>query len=77
MKRWYVGTFCKHNIDLWQKKARGLGRNLKGWHFNLAGVYGNQRKELLIELNELDKKSEISSLTIRERQLKMTCESNL
>lgn len=62
---WSAPTYCKHDVDKWQEKVRRFRRHVRGWHLNVEGRYKKARKEILILLDELDKKSEITSLSMR------------
>ena len=65
---WNGSTHCRFDLDEWQEKGRRLRRHFKGWHINIEGIYRNKKKLLLSKLEILDKKAEVSSLSINERE---------
>lgn len=74
---WLAPTYCLHDIDKWQEKARRMRRHLKGWHFNVEGIYKRQNKELMSKLDMLDKKEETTPLIVPERTLKLDWDISL
>ena len=55
-------------IERWQAKIQHLRRFLRGWAKNLSGEYKKQKEKLLLLIYELDIKSEITPLSVAEKE---------
>lgn len=77
IQSWQAATYCLHDVDKWQEKARRLRRHLKGWHLNVEGTYKRRKKEVLVHLDNLDKKEETTILSLVERQTRSVLDADL
>ena len=57
-------------LQRWQNKIRRLRQYLRGWAKHTAGAYKQEKKRLIADLDELDKKAETNILTDHEINLK-------
>ena len=57
-------------MERWQNRIRRLGQHLRGWAKHTTGTYRKEKKRLLALLEKLDKKAEITSLSVQEVNFK-------
>lgn len=76
-KSWTSPTYCAHDIDKWQEKARRFRRQDRGWHINMEGAFKACKIEILGKVDDIDKKNETRPLTSGERELKFHLDAQL
>jgi hypothetical protein len=63
---WGRETRGRSPMERWQNKIRTLCQHLRGWVKNILGEKRKKKKNLLNELDAIDRKSEISTLSPQE-----------
>jgi exonuclease III len=55
---WQCESQGSTSIEIWQNKIRSLRRYLRGWAKNMNGTYKKEKNDILIKIDQLDKKSQ-------------------
>jgi hypothetical protein len=58
------------SIEIWQNKIRSLRRYLRGWAKNMNGSYKKEKNDILLQMEQLDKKAEMTMLSPQELDVK-------
>jgi BMFP domain-containing protein YqiC len=70
--------FRGRNIeDVWQKRMRNMRQNLQGWNRNVEGKNRKLKKDLLVEIDKLDRLSELDGLTAQNRVTQIQLQQQL
>lgn len=67
---WDVDVGIASSIEEWQFRLRLLRRRLKGWNKNVEGAYRIEKRELLAQIDLIDKNSELFGLHAADWQLR-------
>lgn len=68
VKNWNV-PYMGSSLDMWQQKMRHIRKKIRGWVLNANVAYRKKKKELLDQLNELDKNAKKIGLCAHDRDL--------
>lgn len=60
---WTIDASNLSSLDAWQFRLRLLRRRLKGWNRNVEGLYKKEKKEILAQIDLIDRFSETFGLT--------------
>jgi hypothetical protein len=64
-------------MEIWQNKIRLLRRYLRGWSKNLNGANKKEKKDVIMNVDELDKKVESTMLSPHEVDLRRCLKARL
>ena len=53
--------------DVWQNRMRNMRQSLQGWNRNVEGYNRKLKKQLLEDIDKLDRLSELHGLTAQDR----------
>lgn len=65
-KVWGISVKGTSSIDIWLAKVRNLRRVTKGWNYNIEAELRHLKKDLMLEYDTLDIKSETDELSVEE-----------
>jgi hypothetical protein len=68
---WTIPVKSRKNIDIWKEKVKRLKKTLKGWNINEEGKNRRKINILKREINRLDIKNELETLSAEEKEEKM------
>jgi hypothetical protein len=66
MKVWQHESHGSNSIEIWQNKIRSLRRYLRGWAKNMNGTYKKEKNDILVKMDQQDKKAEMTMLSPQE-----------
>ena len=69
-KIWHSNVNGKDNLAIWMQKMRNLRRCLKGWNLNVEGAYRKKRNTLSSQLDDLDRRCELTGLSVADYELR-------
>jgi hypothetical protein len=75
-ENWSLPVRSRKNIDVW-KKIKMIEKILKGWNINVEGRHTKLKKELMVKIEILEKKTEFAGISDSERPKKLDMEWNL
>ena len=76
-KIWHSNVNGKDNLAIWMQKMRNLRRCLKGWNLNVEGAYRKKRNTLSSQLDDLDRRCELTGLSVADYELRKDLQSSL
>ena len=70
---WNDNNITGDNLDRLLGKFRLLSPKLKGWNRNIEAIFRRKKKEILDELDRLDKMEEEEKLCDNDKEIKKVC----
>jgi hypothetical protein len=74
---WSSVTEGSSPMERWQAKIHRLWQHLRGWAKHISGVNKKEKHEIIGKLDDIDKKTEVSSLLPHELDLKHFLQNKL
>jgi hypothetical protein len=76
-RSWTQQVFANNSLDRLQKKLKNVKKSLKGWGANLRGTDIKKKKDISLELKNLEEKEENENLSPDQRKRKILIQQEL